>query len=299
MSPTTTPTPLKTTRRPDGIVVLELSSPDRPVVVLDQALLDRLDCTLTAIESSDTPAGLIVTSACPRVFVAGADLVQIDGLDDAELLAYLQRGAAIFRRLTTLPCPSVCLIDGAALGGGLELALHCDAIVLAKVGGRGKPFPVGLPETGLGLCPGWGGTQTLPARIDPAAAVANTATGTLWMSDGAPAGLADVTVETPDDLMAAGIDWITNHADVSGMHRPRCIDSTVAPERATAIASAVAQVRPTLPEHAEVDAVCAAMETGTRDGFDAALAVEQRKLVALRHSDRARELLTAFFEKNS
>ena len=160
---------LQWNRDDEGIVTLTLSGPDPEtrggVVVMDQWLLDSLCAALDQVEQSD-PTGLILKSASNRVFVAGADLVEIDKLDDEALHAYLEQGASALHRINKLPCPSVCLINGAALGGGLEIAMHCDALVGVQPAADRKPYQVGLPEASLGLCPGWGGTQMLPARMD-------------------------------------------------------------------------------------------------------------------------------------
>ena len=141
-----------------GVVTLWLDGNDRPVVVLDRELIQRLNTTLDVIEQEKNVNALFLRSDCSKVFVAGADLAEIDGLDDPALHAYLdQFGNPIrygFGRLAKLPYPSLALISGASLGGGLEIAMHCDAIIASKVGSNDKPYLIGLPETGLGICPG-------------------------------------------------------------------------------------------------------------------------------------------------
>ncbi|MFM8818881.1 MAG: hypothetical protein ACKOHI_13625, partial [Phycisphaerales bacterium] len=86
------------------------------------------------------------------------------------------------------------VIHRAALGGGLELAMHCDALVGTLPGEGEKPWLVGLPEAGLCICPGWGGTQMLPARMDPKTAMVATASGAPWKCTDVPAGLFDVVM---------------------------------------------------------------------------------------------------------
>src|SRR4030095_4414837 len=102
-------------------------------------------------------------------------------------------------------------INGAALGGGLELAMHCDGLVAApppsRDGAPGKPYPVGLPEAGLGLCPGWGGTNLLPARMDAADAIRRAASGqTMTDDEGAGGGRVGVVPRMGRDEPAAGAD---------------------------------------------------------------------------------------------
>ena len=162
-----------------GMVVLRLEQPGKPVIVLDQELIQRLEATIKSLPKDIR--GLVLASASDRVFVAGADLKAISEWDDSQLLRYLEYAAGVFGLLPYLPFPTVAAINGAALGGGLELAMHCDGLIAAppapRDGQPGKPYPVGLPESGLGLCPGWGGTNLLPARMDAAEAIRRTASG--------------------------------------------------------------------------------------------------------------------------
>jgi enoyl-CoA hydratase/carnithine racemase len=183
---------LRTDRDADGIVTLWLDpNPAKPrggVVVLDAWLIATIADTCAQI-AREGCAGLVLASASTRVFVAGADLAEIDALDDAGLHTYLERGAAAFAAIPALGVPSVAVIHKAALGGGLELAMHCDALIGTLPAEGEKPWLVGLPECGLCICPGWGGTQILPARIDPKTAMVATATGAPWKCADVPAGL--------------------------------------------------------------------------------------------------------------
>ena len=156
-------------RGDSGVVVMTLEQADRPVVVLDSALLESIDKALDEIGTD--LKGFVLTSSS-RVFVAGANLEEIMSLDDAALDQYLKFGSRVYGRIANLPCPSVAAINGATLGGGLELAMHCDTLIAmmpqAREDGKpAKPYHIGLPEAGLCICPGWGGTNMLPARIDP------------------------------------------------------------------------------------------------------------------------------------
>src|SRR5439155_140292 len=104
-------------------------------------------------------------------------------------------------------------INGAALGGGLELAMHCDGLMgappAARDGQAGKPYPVGLPEAGLGLCPGWGGTNLLPARMEAGEAIRRTASGQTMMFDEAvAAGLFDRVAPAPEKLIETAMGWV-------------------------------------------------------------------------------------------
>ena len=165
----------------DGITTLTLvpnpSNERGGVVVLDEWLLDQIELAFDRIESGPAPRGFVLKSASSRVFIAGADLAEIEAKEDPELFSYLEKGARAYKRITDLDCPSVALVAGSALGGGLEIAMHCDGLIGLATPEGAKPYLVGLPEAGLGLCPGWGGTQMLPARISPVDAIRATALG--------------------------------------------------------------------------------------------------------------------------
>ena len=138
--------------------------PPRPTTLGPQAFL-HLRETLDAVEAM-VAAGEVTCVAItgkPFVFVAGADLKGVGSLTSRDqALAMARVGHAQLRRLGELvgpegPVPSFALVNGVALGGGLEVALHCTYRTVSSAAGR-----LGLPETGLGLVPGWGGTQLLP-----------------------------------------------------------------------------------------------------------------------------------------
>jgi len=276
-----------------GIVTLHLANPNRSVLVLDGWLIDQIHAFIEWLKSQPTPAGFILASDDPRVFLAGADLGEIARQDDQTLHAYLTNGAHAFARLTTLPCPTVACVHGAALGGGLEIALHCDGMVAKHSAPGAKPWRVGLPEAGLGLCPGWGGTQMLPARIDPAEAIRAAAAGTTWSIDQPPAGLFDEVIPHDGDLHAAAVRFIRNNPRAGASTVPECIG----PGNRDEVAAALAAVRSTLPDTPSSRAVAEAVEIGIADGWAAAIAAERRLLVGLRHTPEAKARLAAFFSK--
>lgn len=281
-----------------GIVTLRLEQPGKPVVVLDESLLQRLEATLRALPADAT--GLVLASASERVFVAGADLKSISDWPDDRLGAYLAFASRVYAMIADLPYPTAAAINGAALGGGLELAMHCDGLIGAP-SPSGKPYPLGLPEASLGLCPGWGGTNLLPARIDPAEAIRRTAEGTTLPYDEAVAArLFDDTVTDPRDLLPAARAW------VRGRRAPGRLGRDGAPSRwigrpawAAAALRGLDSVRGELPRTAQADAVAEAVDAGLLHGWKHAVATEQRHLVRLRHTPEARERLAAFFSRSA
>ena len=102
---------------------------------------------------------LIITGAGPKAFVAGADISEFEGLTPDEATRLARQGQAVFDRLESLPVPTIAAINGYALGGGCELALACTFRLMADTA------RLGLPETSLGLIPGFGGTQRLARAI--------------------------------------------------------------------------------------------------------------------------------------
>lgn len=283
-----------------GIVTVRLEQPGKPVVVLDHDLIRRLEATLKSIPPGT--AGLVLASASDRVFVAGADLKAISEYSDDQLARYLEFAARVFMMLADFPFPTVAAVNGAALGGGLELAMHCDAVVAApppaKDGQPGRPYPVGLPEAGLGLCPGWGGTNLLPARMDPAEAIRRTAAGQpMTFDDAASARLFERVAKDQTDLLPAARQLCLElRGSVKRDGTPKKWIGR--PDRARAVLDALDSVRAELPKTEAAAAVAEAVDAGLTRGWQAALQVERKRLVQLRHTAAAKAALEAFFAKS-
>lgn len=279
-----------------GIVTVTLDQPGKPVVVLDEPLIRRLDATLRSVPK-DT-RGLVLASASERVFVAGADLKTIQDASDPDLHRYLAYAAGVFGLLANFPFPTAAAINGAALGGGLELAMHCDALIGAP-SASGKPYPVGLPEAGLNICPGWGGTNLLPARLDPARAIRMTAEGKPFTFDDAKAaGLFDALAETPADLLATARRWVADRAAKGRLERDGAPLRWIGrPAVAAKVLAGLDAVRPELPPTEAARAVALAVDDGLAKGWPAALATEQRELVRLRNTPAGKASISAFFAK--
>ncbi len=144
-------------------------------------LLDRLD--------RQPPKGLIFRSAKAAGFIAGADIDEFSQLDTAEKgRALVARGWELFNRLAAVPYPTLALVRGHCLGGGLELALACRYLLAVDEPGT----KLGLPEVMLGIFPGWGGMLRLPQRVGPGAGLDLMLTGrTVDAKRAKKMGLAD------------------------------------------------------------------------------------------------------------
>jgi enoyl-CoA hydratase len=293
-----------------GAVIVRIEQRDpagtlKPVVVLDHPLLQQLEATFAALPRDAT--GLVLASAASRVFIAGADLKTIDesgGWNDDQLLRYLEFGSRVFGMISALPYPTAAAINGAALGGGLEIAMHCDGLIALQPQGRdgqpAKPYPIGLPEAGLSLCPGWGGTNLLPARIDAAEAIRRTAAGTpLTFTEAHGLGLFDHVAATPGDLIPAALNYIAEKSRAGRVERDGAPLRWIGrPSCAASVINALGEVRSELPRTESAAAVLAAIDAGLSRGWQAALEVERRELTRLRHTPPAKTALTAFLTKS-
>ena len=138
----------------DHICVLTFDRPDSGANIFDDATLDELKEHLDAVENDTSIRGLIITSAKKSIFVAGADLkTLLQAAKTGEMREFIERGQQVFNRLADLKIPTVAAVHGASAGGGYEVALACDY----RVASDDPATRIGLPETGLGLLPAWGG----------------------------------------------------------------------------------------------------------------------------------------------
>ena len=151
----------------EGIAWVVFDDPESKVNVLGTEQMKQLDAVLDELYKRKPKAAVFI-SAKPGIFIAGADINELQRIHDASLGADLSRaGHRIFAKIELLGVPTVAAIDGACLGGGCELALACQYRVAAD----GPKTQIGLPETQLGIIPGWGGSQRLPRLIGLGAAL--------------------------------------------------------------------------------------------------------------------------------
>jgi len=134
--------------------------PGKPTT-LDFKVLESLDAHLATIESQplDNIRAVIVRSAFPKYFVVGANIEVLKTLDEVTIEGWVRLGHRVLNRMAALPMPVLALVEGYALGGGLELAMACDLILATDTA------KLGQPEARLGMVSGWGGSARLPRRV--------------------------------------------------------------------------------------------------------------------------------------
>lgn len=146
----------------DNIAELIFDMQDSNANLLTTDVLCELEDSLDDLVKKTDIDILFIKSAKKDIFIAGADIKEIESLQDEEdAYKKVRRGQIILRKISILPFTTVAVIDGACLGGGLELALNCDF----RLATQGSKTKIGLPEVSLGVLPGFGGTQTLKHLI--------------------------------------------------------------------------------------------------------------------------------------
>lgn len=175
-----------------NIAWLYFDKKNSAVNTIDKNVLTELKSLLTRIEKDKAIHGLIITSGKANSFIVGADIQTISFLtDEKEIFDFIRQGQLVFDQLAALKMPSVALIQGFCLGGGLELALSCHY----RVAIDDPQTRLGLPEVKLGIHPGWGGTVRLPRLLGAVTALQLMLTGKLLSAQAAAkVGLVDCVV---------------------------------------------------------------------------------------------------------
>ena len=276
----------------DGIVVLSFDRAGQGVNTFAQEVLLELDALLERL-ALDPPKGLVIRSAKPAGFIAGADIKEFQGFDEqGNVAGALQRGQQVFQQLAQLPCPTVAAIHGFCMGGGTELALACDYRVASKDGST----RIGLPEVKLGIYPGWGGSVRLPKLVGAPAAFDMMLTGrTLSASAARASGLVDKTVDK-----AVLVDSAASLA-LKGRKRPlrqRFMGwlTNTWPARQLIAPMLVKQVaRKARKEHYPAPYALVNTWKNTGGGIERRLAAERKSVAKLASTPTARNLIRVFF----
>ena len=144
----------------EGHVGLITINRPKALNALNSQVLEELDATFKSVDLSEIRC-LILTGAGEKSFVAGADIGEMSSLTKAEGEAFGKKGNDVFRAIETFPIPVIAAVNGFALGGGCEISMSCDIRICSE------NAIFGQPEAGLGITPGFGGTQRLARLVGP------------------------------------------------------------------------------------------------------------------------------------
>ena len=287
----------------DGVVVLTIDDPSQGANTMNQAYIESIRETVDRLESEkDAIAGVVITSG-KKTFFAGGDLNDLRKVkkSDAEAFsAFVEENKSVLRRLETLGKPVVAAINGAALGGGLEIALATHHRVIVD----DPKAVIGFPEVQLGLLPGAGGVVRSVRMLG----ITNALMGVLLQGQRLkPAkakemGLVDEVVSSREELLGAAKAWIAANPEAQ---QPWDADPKYKIPGGTPSTPAFAANLPAFPANlrkqlkgtnmpAPLNIMSAAVE-GAQVGFDDALQIEGRYFVELATGQVAKNMIQAFF----
>jgi 3-hydroxyacyl-CoA dehydrogenase/enoyl-CoA hydratase/carnithine racemase len=282
-----------------GVACITFDMPGSKANTLGQAIQAELEQLVDHLESRRDLTGLLFQSGKPGMFIAGADLKELgDPRLTPELTRQLvRRGLDMMARLERLPFPTVALVDGPCVGGGLELALGFDD----RLAGSHPKAELGLPETKIGLIPGWGGTQRLTRLIGP-----NLAAEMICSGESASAGRArDIglvfDVVPSERLLVEGKRRLQTLRDTGEYleRRKRKQEPAGLSEDQKAFAFAVARGQVLAKTKGQFPAPMAALdaiERGCNVTLDKGLSIETDLFVPLVGSPISRNLIALFFQ---
>mgnify|MGYP002296164762 CR=1 FL=1 len=204
----------------EHIAVATINRP-KALNALNSEVLSDLDELVDIVTADQDIYALIITGSGEKAFVAGADIAEMSTLTKEGGEAFGKHGNDVFRRIETLPIPTIAAVNGFALGGGCELALSCD-IILAS-----EKAKFGQPEVGLGITPGFSGTQRLPRRVGIAKAKELIFSGkVIGAAEAEKIGLVNA-VYAPEELIPGAIAMaksFTANAPIAVKYSKACID---------------------------------------------------------------------------
>lgn len=287
---------IRVTRLEADIAHLCFDLQGSPVNKFDSATLKELEQALAVLAQDSSIVGLVCSSA-KSSFIVGADIAEFTGLfklPKAELSSWVEQSNRVFTALEELPFPTVSVIDGHALGGGLELCLATDYRIASP------QATLGFPEVGLGICPGFGGTVRAPRIMDLGSALQ-------WMVSGkqvdAQQGLASGAVDSICDAELL-LESALEHISQSQEDKTTWLESRVLKKGPVAIDTSdledlINQAETLLAQSRDIHnpaprPVLAAVAKSVLLSRDAALEVEKNLFAALAQSEVATNLIGLF-----
>lgn len=189
----------------DNICIVKINRP-KALNALNSKVLEELNVALDEISNNDAVFVTIITGQ-DKAFVAGADVLEMKYMNPEDARKFSELGQRVFRRIELMEKPVIAAVNGYALGGGMELALCCDLRIVSE---KAK---LGLPETGLGITPGFAATQRLSRLAGPAKAKELIFTGCILDATEAERILLVNKVVPHDELMKEAISLSKNIAN--------------------------------------------------------------------------------------
>ena len=286
----------------NGVVIITIDVKDRPMNILTPDLHNDIGKVAEQLASDEKAIGAVIQSG-KSSFVAGGDLKRIVGLYDLNRSpedAYLQSRVftEALRKLETCGKPVACAINGAALGGGLELALACHYRIVID----DPKIPLGLPETSVGLIPGAGGTQRLPRLIGIKDAAELIISGShISPQQALKLGMVDQLVKK-EDLLSEATRWVLEEGNAQQAWDKRGFQipgGSTLNNRKIAKLSQDLTTRVAVESRYNYPAPIAALESiingTTVSSFDAALKIETREFSKLTRNPVARNMMRTLF----
>lgn len=285
-----------------NIALLTLDNPDRGANILSKATLNEIEQHLDSLIGREDIRGLIVYSAKPGMFIAGADLgefvasLDTPGDHTAQSEAMCRRGQKLFGRLCNAHYVTVAAIDGICVGGGTELTLWCDRRIVSS----NPKTEIGLPEVKIGLMPGWGGSVRLPRIVGLAGAIEIITSGeSVRPTDALQMGLVSNVVPA-EQLLSAAMQLVELEAEHQQFLADRQLwqqpihmsETELAFLQATASAMIQQQTFGNYPAPAVALEI---MLKSSRQTIDKACAMEAKGLAQLFGGEVNRALLNVFF----
>ena len=202
-----------------NIAIATINRP-KALNALNSQVLEDLNELVDLVNADEEIRALVLTGAGEKAFVAGADIGEMSTLTKAEGEAFGKKGNDVFRKLETMPIPTIAAVNGFALGGGCELSMSCDIRICADTAVFGQP------EVGLGITPGFSGTQRLPRRVGIAKAKELIFSGkVIGAAEAKEIGLVSA-VYPPEELMGKAMEManaICANAPIAVKESKRCI----------------------------------------------------------------------------
>jgi 3-hydroxyacyl-CoA dehydrogenase/enoyl-CoA hydratase/3-hydroxybutyryl-CoA epimerase len=286
----------------DGVVVLTFDDPAQGANTMNGAYQESMGWAMDRLEAErEEVTGVILASAKPTFFAGGDlnDLVDMGPGDEAAAAALVSEIKAQMRRLETYGRPVVATINGAALGGGLEIALAAHHRVVLD----GPKVRLGVPEVTLGLCPGAGGVVRLVRMLGITDALTKMLLQgqRLRPSEALALGVADELVAEREELIPAAKRWIASNPDADqpwdrdGYRIPG--GTPASPGLAANLAAYPANLRKQLAgaPYPAPGAIMAAAVEGAQVDFESAMKIEERYFVNLAIGQTSENMIRAFF----